>query len=153
MSKQQGYQSLNTGEDYGFAARLPQASGSHPTDYAHDADSKGTGTSGGAGVTYPVAYPAAAYAGAPVEGYPAMPMSTGPVGMVVQDPLGMYGRNAFAANGCRDCRRCRGCHGRRDGPVRLLFRLARSAYQSAQNHHRKRPPAPALKSTSEVLSN
>lgn len=96
-------------------------------------------------MAYPVAYPAAAYAGAQaraVEGYPAMPMSmsTGPVGMVVQDPLGMgmYGRNACAANGCHGCRR------RRGGPVHLLFRLARSAFHTAQNHHRKQPPAPAL---------
>lgn len=168
MSKQKGYQPLSTevpnGEDYAFAARLPQAGVSSPTHGAHHANFGPNCTYGAAGGA-PMAYPAATYAGAPSAGYPVTsPVPTvGPMGMVVYDPLGKCGRKrerkqarrmACATDGCHGCRSCRGCHGcrrRRGGPVHLLVGLARSAFQSAQKHRRSQTPAPAHKAGSGSL--
>lgn len=162
MSKQEGYQPLSTevpnGEDYGFEARLPQVGVSRPTHGTYYANF-GPNCTGGAAGGAPMAYPAAAYAGAPSAGYPvttSVPM-VGPTGIVVYDPLGRCGRKharkqarrmACATYGCHGCRNCRGCHGcrrSRGGPVHLLFGLARSAFQSAQEHRQRQPPAPAHK--------
>lgn len=148
MSKQQGYQQLSTeyapdGADYGFAARLPQAGGSYETD-------KASSSSSGAGVP-PMAYPAPAYAGAPVTGYPVMTPSmaggmAGPVGMGVEDPLGWRDRKRAR----RQAKRGANGGGRRrakpglmllGGPVGLLVGLARHAIQSGKEHLGKHPPA------------
>jgi hypothetical protein len=63
----------------------------------------------------------------------------GPVGLVVQDPLGRGRRGRKQAR-----RMARIANGRRLGPVSALVGLVRSAIQSSQGHHQSHPPAPQL---------
>lgn len=157
MSKQQGYQQLSTdapyGEDYGFAARLPQAGGSYQTDKA----SSSSGAAGVAPMAYPPAayppaayppatYPPAAYAGAPVAGYPVMTPSmagrmAGPVGMGAHEPLGRRDRKRARrqakrmarAQGDRKCR-AKPALMLLGGPVGLLVGLVKHAIRAGKEH-------------------